>query len=42
MILHKSFCLEATDQLALLAEKRADYEACQVFLLQSNLQPHTA
>jgi voltage-gated potassium channel len=38
----KLFCLEMGDQLVLLAEKRADYEAFEASLLQSNLQPQTA
>ncbi|MEY3895400.1 MAG: hypothetical protein RLZZ214_919 [Verrucomicrobiota bacterium] len=42
MTSEKSFSLEKTDKLVLLAEKRTDYEAFESNLLQSNLQPHTA
>ena len=37
-----SFALAATDKLVLLAEKRADYDAFETSLLDSNLQPHNA
>jgi voltage-gated potassium channel len=37
-----AFCLETTDQLVLLAEKRADYESFEKSLLVPTLQPHTA
>jgi voltage-gated potassium channel len=38
----KSFSLEKTDKLVLLAEKRSDYDAFESSHLNSNLQPHTA
>jgi len=42
MTSEKSFSLEETDKLVLLAERRADYEAFETSVLQLNLQPHTA
>jgi hypothetical protein len=42
MTFEKSFSLEETDKLVLLAEKRADYEAFEAKHLNPNLQPHTA
>jgi hypothetical protein len=42
MIQHKSFCLETTDQLVLIAKKRTDYEAFETSLLNSIPQPDTA
>lgn len=38
----KSFSLEETDKLVLLAEKRADYDTFESTHLNQNLQPHTA
>jgi voltage-gated potassium channel len=42
MNFEKSFSLEETDKLVLLAEKRADYEAFEIIHRNQNLQPHTA
>lgn len=42
MTSEKSFSLEKTDKLVLLAEKRTDWDAFESAHLNPNLQPHTA